>query len=378
MIKAIVEQPKRAARRPRCKACSKRFTTTHSQAIYCGNECKTAKKKSTHNTKRRIDPLQKAIKSRFFTILALEAKRAGTYQIFHGHTLESLSSLYDIYILRHEATGYSQNEGYHLSHIIPVKGHIQLGLFHPQNLVVAPSLLNQQHGVQHFGYGLGIPRKSLKAKYRIDPHTPLRDIRQGVINFLGHSLVADLVKAKKIKPSKFNQDKAWIECRLRDIPEHDTIRQSLASANTGAKMSSIRREFRALLDGELLGEGDKPFTIKTKTFTHLDILIKELERMAVYRPELAQVALDIPRINVASWDSLESILFNILHGQSVTIYSEELAAIKAKFEFSSVVSNQLPHTEVVTRVREGYVSILVSAQSANDAMPFNAEYSAPF
>lgn len=377
MIKATIEQPKRAVRRPRCKACSKQFTTTHSQVVYCSSECKTAKKKVSHNAKRRIDPLEKAIKSRFFTILALEVRRAGTYQIFQGHTLRSLSELYDIYILRHEATGYSANDTYHLSHIIPVKGHIQLGLFHPQNLVVAPSLLNQQHGVQHFGYGLGIPRKSLKAKYKIDPHTSLREVRQGVVDFLGHSLVADLVKAKKIKPSKFNQDKAWIECRLRDVPEHDDIKRKLSSTSTGAKMSSLRQEFKALLNGESVEQG-KPFAIKTKTFTQLEILIRELERMAKYRPELAQVALDIPRVNVSSWNSLESILFDILHGRAVSLYSEELAAIKAKFEFSGVVSNPLPHTAITTLVRSGYVSVIVSAQAANDAMPFNAEFCAPF
>lgn len=385
MIKATTEQPKRAARRPRCKACSKRFSTAHSQVVYCSSECKAA----IRNKKQRVDPLTKAIKSRFFTVLAIEAKRAGTYQIFQGHTLQSLSELYDIYILRHEATGYSANDTYHLSHIIPVSGHIQLGLFHPQNLVVAPSLLNQQHGVQHFGYGLGIPRKSLKAKYKIDPYTSTREVRQGVVDFLGHSLVADLVKAKKIKPSKFNQDKAWIECRLRDVPEHDDIKRKLSSTSTGAKMSSLRQEFKALLNGEPVGEGGKPFAIKTKTFTNLEILTRELERMAKYRPELAQVASDIPRISVTSWDSLESILFNILHGKSVASYSEELAAIKAKSEFSRIVSNPLSSTTmtsatminttmVTTRVSEGYVSVTVYTQPANDPFPWNNEFQAPF
>lgn len=352
-----VTKTKPTLRQPTCPTCKKRFRTKNARQKFCSIACQ----QGAHNTRRRVDPTEKALKSKFFLYLALECKRAGTYQILHGHTLESLSELHQIYLLRHSATGWSTNDDFAMCHIVPVKDKFFLGLLHPQNVVVAPSNINREHGTKYYGFGLGLPRNMINKKWNIGEFDSLRDVRKGVINYLGKELVVELVKACKIKPSNFNRDKAWIEARLiAENPVHTEIWLRLSKITTGKAMGELRREFQEILEGDdyVPRQG---FTLKVQRFGDMNVLMQEFVRMAKYREDFARYVDDFSDAlaqRPVHRDKPEDVqtLFDVLHGRSVETLDDNLYEIRKAYDNSvnDVITNGV---RVITRVVNGYVRI---------------------
>ncbi|PMX27038.1 MULTISPECIES: hypothetical protein [unclassified Pseudomonas] len=303
-------------RQPVCKHCKKRFRTTSATAIYCTRQCKQL----AASTKRRTTRLARATNSAFLYHLAYECERAGTLQILTGHTVESLLALHDVYKLKLKANQYGQTKDFEISHIAPVQGHAFMGLYHAENLVVAPTNLNRAHGTKHYGHGLSISRSALVSKHAVEKGAPRKQTVERIIRFLGPDVVADLVKVAKIQSTQRHALTSWLQDHLDPtVPEHRDHLDSLDGMTTQAL-----RALKATLEGK---EGGTAFVVKTTTYTASDVFLLELERHSTYRPELA-VVLGILRKRVAPFTSQhlsrvslnaleQQAVFDLLHGQPV-------------------------------------------------------------
>lgn len=307
---------KAVVRRPTCKHCGTRFRTTSATAIYCTRQCK---ERAAAN-KKRTARLAKATNSAFLYHLAYECERAGTLQILTGHTVDSLVALHDAYKLKLKANQYGQTKGFEISHVIPVQGHAFIGLYHAENLVVAPTHFNRAHDTKHHGGGLSISRSSLVSKHAVAKGAPRKQTVERIIAFLGSDVVAEVVKVAKIQSTQRHALTSWLQDHLEPtVPEHRDYLDSLDGMTTQAL-----RALKATLEGK---EGSGPFVVKTTTYTASDVFLLELERHSTYRPELANVV-SILRKRVAPFTSHhlsrinlnaqeQQAVFDLLHGQPV-------------------------------------------------------------
>lgn len=303
-------------RRPTCPECKQRFRTKSATAIYCTRQCKQL----AASTKRRTARLTKATNSAFLYHLAYECERAGTLQILTGHAVDSLVALHDVYKLKLKANQYGQTKDFEISHIAPVQGHAFIGLYHAENLVVAPTNLNRAHGTKYYGHGLSISRSALVSKHAVAKGAPRKQTVERIIAFLGPDVVAELVKVAKIQSTQRHALTAWLHDHLDPVvPEQRDYLDSLDGMTTQAL-----RAIKATLEGK---EGGAAFVVKTTTYTASDLFLLELERHSTYRPELANVV-NILRKRVAPFTSQhlsrislnaneQQAVFDVLHGQPV-------------------------------------------------------------
>lgn len=348
----------KATRRPRCKQCHKQFKTTSTKAIFCTRTCKD---KATA-TKRRIKYVAKATDSAFFKQLAFEASRAGTLEIFTGHTAESLAELYKLYAFKLKANQYGKSTDFELSHICAAQGEDAVGLYHPLNLVVAPKALNRAHGTQHFGHGLSIARASLKSRHTVEKGANQKDTVARIVQFIGPDTVAQAVKLAGITPSVRNTALAWLRDHLiPSVPEHRDWLDGLDTMQTPAL-----KALRAKLEGKEVSG----FTIKTTIFTPFDVLSQELERHAQHRLELTEV-LDVICQRVSAFtpllrhrtvlnDEEAQAVFDVLHGKSV----EAIRAVLTEFvaRRTSVTDNEEPVSGAMQRIPP-YLPIVFCVES---------------
>ena len=336
----------KAVRQPTCPQCKTRFRTKSTKAIFCTRTCKD---KATA-TKRRIKYVAKATDSAFFKQLAFEASRAGTLEIFTGHTAESLAELYKLYAFKLKANQYGKTTDYELSHICAAQGEDAVGLYHPLNLVVAPKALNRAHGTQHFGYGLSIARGSLKSRHAVERGANQKDTVARIVQFIGSDIVAQAVKLAGIKPSVRNTALAWLRDHLiPSVPEHRDWLDGLDTMQTPAL-----KALRAKLEGKEVSG----FTIKTTIFTPFEVLSQELERHAQYRPELTEV-LDVICQRVSAftpWLRCRTVLndeearavFDVLHGKSVEAIRHVLTEFVERH--TSITNNVEPVSGAMQRI----------------------------
>lgn len=164
----------------RCKYCKSTYTAVRKGHIFCSETCRKLnhkainKKSSDRNKRRRIaNKLQKLSSCSFGRYLVKEVRRAGTVEVLHGLTAQSLK---DLVALRRKCTasgGYENGEPtgvYELSHVWPVAATAYLGLLTPENLVITPKEFNRKHGQKWpvTGYlGKAIPRDTLQNRWRI-------------------------------------------------------------------------------------------------------------------------------------------------------------------------------------------------------------------
>ncbi|MGY1446248.1 hypothetical protein ACW582_03505 [Pseudomonas chlororaphis] len=312
----------KATRRPTCPHCKARFRTTSAVKVYCTSQCQ----KDATKKKRRISRVDRASGSAFFYHLAFECERAGTLQILTGHTVQSLVALYEVYKLRLKANKYGESKDFDISHIQPVQGHDSVGLYHPQNLVVAPAKLNRAHGVKHFGHGLSISRRDLKSKHAVAKGAQRKQTVQRIIAFLGADVVSEAVKVAKIQPTQRHKVLNWLHDHLDPtLPEHRAHLDSLDNMS-GKALTALK----ATLEGKE-GSGYK---IKTTVLSPFNVLFLELERHAQHRPELTEV-LDVictrvdPYIatfihrEVLNGEELQAV-FDVLHGKPVEVIRDVL------------------------------------------------------
>ena len=315
MTTVPAQKKTKVVHRPRCPHCRKQFRTTSTVKIYCTPQCQ----KESTKKKRRVTRVDRANNSAFFYHLAYECERAQTLQILTGHTVESLVALYDVYKLKLKANRYGETKDYEISHIHSVQGHDSMGLYHADNLVVAPSKLNREHGTQHYGHGLCINRNTLVSKHSVGKGAPRKQTVQRIIAFLGAEVVAEAVKVAKIQSTQRHKVLSWLHDHLDPaVPEQRAHLDNLDDMS-GKALSALK----AKLEGKEGGE----FTLKTTTLTPFNVLSQELERHALHRPELTEV-LDILCKRVSPFTSLHrsrttlndeelQAVFDVLHGKSV-------------------------------------------------------------
>lgn len=267
----------KATRRTRCQHCHKQFRTKSAKAIFCTRICKD---RATAAKKRTVY-ITKAADSAFMQTLAFEASRAGTYEIFTGHTAESLAELYALYVLKQRANRFGEAKDFELSHIAPSQGHDIVGLYHPQNLVVAPKAMNRAHGNQHYGHGLSIDRNKLKSRYMIERGTPQAEIIKGIIQFIGPDIIAQATKLAGIQPRRRIATLSWLREHLNPHnPQHRDWLDNLDTMHTTALTA---------LKATVQGKEGSGYQIKTRTYTQFEVLLLGLEQQAQYRPELIEV-----------------------------------------------------------------------------------------
>jgi hypothetical protein len=245
--------------------------------VYCTTQCQ----KETTKKKRRVSQVAKATNSAFLYHLAYECERAQTLQVLTGHTVESLVALYEVYKLKLKANRYGETKDFAISHVHPVQGEDTIGLFHPANLVVVPTKLNRDHGTQHHGHGLSINRNALVSRHTVEKGAPRKQTVQRIIAFLGADVVEEVVKIAKIQPTQRHKVLSWLHDHLDPtVPEQrahlDNLDDMTTIALTGLKAT-------------LEGKESNGFTIKTRIYTPLEVLLLGLEQQTVYRPELVEV-----------------------------------------------------------------------------------------
>lgn len=339
----------KAERRPTCPSCKKRFRTTSIKKVYCTPQCQ----KEATKKKRRVTRIHRASNSAFFYHLAYECERAQTLQILTGHTIESLVALYDVYKLKLKANRYGETKDYEISHIHPVQGHDTMGLYHADNLVVAPSKLNREHGTQHYGHGLSINRNALVSKHSVEKGAPRKQTVQRIIAFLGADVVAEAVKLAKIQPTQRHKVLSWLHDHLDPTVPAQRAHLDNLDDMSGKALSALK----AQLEGK---EGNE-FQIKTTILTPFNVLSQELERHAQHRPELFKV-LDVLCKRVSPFTALHmsrttlneeetQAVFDVLHGKPV----EAIQGVLTEFveRHTSVMDNGEripPYKPIVFRV----------------------------
>lgn len=321
-----VTQPKQAkTRRPVCKSCKKRFTTSVATAKYCSTKCGD----TGRNNRRKVDPLEKALKSAFFYYIAGECLRAGTIEILRGHTLQSLCELHEVYKNNMKWNGYGDTSTYELSHIAPVKGHDFIGQLFAENLVSAPKSLNRAHGTCYHGFGKSIHRLSLNPKHSVNKNwNSSAEVVKLVINYLGKELVLEAVKACKIKPTQRSQITEWIVDNYN--PANDAHRSALPDLSKVHDLKARElQHVKAAMQGEQAGE-----FISSPAAHPAIVMSHELNRLSAYRPELGiyAYALEEALATQGSDYSLfskhhEQMLFDVLHGKSIAVMADTLEMV---------------------------------------------------
>lgn len=320
MIKATPRNTNKAIRRPTCSTCKTRFRTPSAKAQYCSRPCKD----KAAALRKRVTHITNASESAFLYLLAAEVERAGTLQVLQGHTVASLTDLYALYKRHLRANEYGDSRAYAMSHIAPVKGQSAIGLFHADNLVIAPSSMNRFHGVKHFGHGLSITRAKLESRHMVYKGDSRSSTVARIIQFLGEGVITEFAKAVKLQPSTRHKTLSWLLDHLDpEVPEH---------AEHLAKLESMSSKALSALKATLQGKEGKGFKLMTREVHPLDIFAAELQRHAVIRPHIEPLAAFITectrRVNHREPFILESSLlpdlFAVLHGKELADVADTL------------------------------------------------------
>ncbi|KFE54999.1 hypothetical protein IV02_02970 [Pseudomonas syringae] len=251
-----------------------------------------------------------------------------------GHTVESLTELYKMVIYRFKANQYSYVDEdpdgfpflYQLSHIVPVIGTSQLGLLHPENLVISLTHQNRQHGTKHFGGGKGIPRTAILPKYRVDPKATNSQVFEMILSVVGEAEFIAFAKAVKLQPSKKQQHISTLLTLLdKSNPEHQDHFKLLSdkTATTQALGALVQL---------LKGKTASGYKFTPDVVYPFRVYRDETIRLAKYRPELQPLADMLTEISDFMWAKYKddyflqswecSALFDVLHGKPVSQYQE--------------------------------------------------------
>ncbi|KNC06219.1 hypothetical protein AC788_19645 [Pseudomonas sp. RIT-PI-a] len=79
-----------------------------------------------------------------------------------------------------------------------MKGQSAIGLFHANNLLIAPLNMNRSHCTKHFGHSVSIPRAQPEFHYMIHKGDSRLSTVARIIQFLGEGVITEFVKAVKL------------------------------------------------------------------------------------------------------------------------------------------------------------------------------------
>lgn len=327
-----------AVKQKTCKNadCKKRFRPSVATAMFCTRTCK----EKCSNKSRRKDPIEKAMKCAFFYYLARECMRAGTLEILRGHTVTTLSALHELYKTNMRYNGYGDANDYELSHIAPVKGHAFIGLLYADNLVCAPKALNRSHGTKYFGQGRSISRATLDTKHAVDKRIEKEsDVVARVLAYVGKSVVAETIKACKIKPTQRSLLTEWI-CSHYDSSNPDHV----AALPDVSKVDDLKTKELQHVKAAMLGEESGEYFASPASRPEV-VLSQELTRLSAYRPELEVYAYALEEAlatqsNTASLFTLHhaQMIFDVLHGKPIAVMADTLEMVIAENTAHSYVA----------------------------------------
>lgn len=338
MKSATPEKTTKAVRRPRCKQCRKQFRTTSAVKVFCTPACQQRATK----LKRKVNYTTKASDSAFMDLLARECTRAGTLQVLQGHTVESLTDLYALYKHHLYVNEYGTTHQWALSHIYPVRGQSDIGMFHASNLVLAPSDWNRSHGTKHFGHGLSIPRSQLQSRHEVHKGASRKETVTRIIHYLGEDVIVEFAKAVKLQPSQRHKTLTWLRAALDpDIPEH---------AEHLCRLDGMSSKALTSLKAQLQGNESVGFKLITQEASPFSTFTQELTRFAVIRPDLAPLAgflgECIRQLNhrepVLVQSNLLPLLFELLHGKELSAVAEGLTPILHQFKTLGKIPSPVP------------------------------------
>jgi len=366
--------------RIRCETCRKQFRPKTTRQKYCNVAC--SKKKAPAAKPAYVIPRS----APFVKYLIREVRRAGFAQIMEGHTVESLTELYKMVAYRFKANKYrfiDDNEDdypfvYSLSHIVPVVGHAELGLLHPQNLVVSLTSQNRQHGTKCFGQGKSIPRTAILPKYRVDPKATNSQVFEMILSVIGKAKFIAFAKAVKLQPSKKQQHISTLLTLLdKSNPEHQAHFKLLTdkTATTQALGALVQL---------LKGKTASSYKFTPDVMYPFRVYKDETIRLAKYRPELQPLADMLTEISDFMWEHYRddyflqswecSALFDVLHGMPVSQYQE---VFNDMFEGIMDVQSTafLKYTSPV--IAEAPVTVQGASSSFADTLDEEATYIVP-
>ncbi|MDH4872899.1 hypothetical protein [Pseudomonas sp. BN515] len=258
----------------KCKSCRKTFRPSTAWQVYCKAECKSTRKATDKRKAMDDSRLERFQTSAFAYYMAAEAQRAGTLDIFHGHTVESLVELYDVYKYYLRANGFG-GEGrlYALAHVHPVKPKDSdyIGLVHSENIFVCPEHPNKSHGNKYFGYGKCIHRSKTSAANFVSEDESRKGIIRRIIRYFGEGVVTEFAKRAKVQPTQ----------RIKRITQLELFLEELGlTLDELHECSTVKLgQLQALLSGK------EVYNFSTSGLSQISVLIHELERHATSRPD---------------------------------------------------------------------------------------------
>lgn len=319
---------KATVKRKTCKNphCKKRFRPKQLTAMFCADACRYA----VAGSKKKKDPIEKAVKCAFFYYLARECIRAGTLEVLRGHTVESLPALHSLYKANMRYNGYGDSNDYELSHIAPVKGHAFVGLLYADNLVSSPKALNRSHGTKYFGAGRSILRATLDTMHAVDKEIEKEsEVVSRVLAYLGKTVVINTIKDCKIKPTQRCQLTQWIANHY----DENNIEHVAALPNINMIETMKTKELqnvKTLMTGKEVGE----YSCATAPLKL--VMTRELTRLAEVRPELGIYAYALEEaLTTQDTSSLftehhAQMIFDVLHGKSIAVMADTLEMVIAE------------------------------------------------
>jgi hypothetical protein len=261
-----------------CNCCKTKYTPVQKTQRFCTTKCKDKHHQSVKSKRTAATVARRKLKlpyTAFWQSLARECKRAGTVEVLQGHTS---TSLYNLYKLRKQCTlasgirdGEVIKKQYELSHICPSSGHhAYIGLYHPDNLIIAPFAFNRKRGTSYTKGGSYILRSALQPKWLIRDKDSVKEIFAKMHKYLGIELDIFLSEntltitqkeslIRKILKKAATADSWSLESELRLQAYLNTL------DSTGLKLHALSKD---------LTVNDRSITSKSQ----LTVLFEELTR----------------------------------------------------------------------------------------------------
>lgn len=273
-----------------CVTCNTEFTTSQFNAKYCP-DCRTASYSKFQKDKRLTLAEKRVLKlsqSDEWLWVAQECKRAGTVECLQG---VDIVELFAVRKSRYKTGGYNaetKKSQFHLCHISPAVGEGTVGLLHHLNLFIGSAFHNQTHGNRTYqDRGLCIPKKQLKAKWKVTEKTSNGVVLGKVTEFLGQVLI-DYAKEHPITKSQRFCVAKWI---FQNDPDNTLPLSKLNSMS----MSNLRAIKAKVQEKEV-------FTIEYATKRSFIVMVEECQRLSEQLPEgqhKSDIAFMIPVLQVA-------------------------------------------------------------------------------
>jgi len=256
-----------------CVTCKAEFNTSHIRAKYCPN-CRT-----TSYTKVKKDRRQTVAEKRVLKLalsdewrwVAKECKRAGTVECLQGVDLVALFALRNATYKTYGYNPETKKSQYHLCHISPAVGKGGVGLLHHLNLFIGTSFHNLKFSNKSYkDRGLCIPKKQLKAKWKVTKETSDRVVLDKVTDYLGQVLI-DYAKEYPVNISRRYSLAKWV---FQNDPDN-TLPLSKLETMSMYDLQAIKTKIE-----------DKPvFTIDYATKRSFIVMLEECQRLSEQLPD---------------------------------------------------------------------------------------------